>query len=397
MIFMKYLQIPSPLSTACILVGCISLSADSNGLAPEINNLKAEDISYALEAKLPDLEQAYISTSPKFKGDGIPVGVLGNGGGDKTTVLKYAQEIADGQRGTTDSLLIAQEGKLLFESYFRRGRSNYPHFQMSITKSYTALAIGRAMQMGYITMAELDKPILSFLKDIDREKIVPGADQITLAQAMNMRSGIRIDKVKSRELMRQRGQLKGQKQIEAYLTHSASIASTPRDYKYQGADPAITMQVLEAIVPGSAEDFIKEQLLAPLGVSNYSWQTDVSGLPKAGAGSSFTSRDMLKLGSLILNEGKYKGTQYIPADFVERATAALYTNRQGHTYGYFWWGSKIQVDGKVMHCTTGRGAGGQLIFIIKDLDLVIVTTSHNKGMGKALQTIPSELIPAFVY
>ena len=394
---MKYLQKPSPLFTACILVGCISLSAASNGLAPEMKNLKAEDISYALEAKLPDLEQAYISPSPKLKEDGIPVGVLGNDGGDKTTVLKYAQEIADGQRGTTDSLLIAQNGKLLFESYFRRGRSNYPHYQMSITKSYTALAIGRAMQLGYITMAELDRPILSFLKDIDREKIVPGAELITLAQAMNMHSGIRIDKVKSRELMRQRGQLKGQKQIEAYLTHSASIASTPRDYKYQGADPAITMQVLEVIVPGSAEEFIKEQLLAPLGVSNYSWQTDVSGLPKAGAGSSFTSRDMLKLGSLILNEGKYKGTQYIPADFIERATAALYTNRQGHTYGYFWWGSKIQVGGKVMHCTTGRGAGGQLIFIIKDLDLVIVTTSHNKGMGKALQTISSKLIPAFVY
>ncbi len=394
---MKYLPIPYPVFTACILLGCISLSAASDLLAPEITDLKVEDVSYALEAKLPYLEKSYICTSPMFKEDGITVGVLGSDGGDKTTVLKYAQEIADGQRGTTDSLLIAQGGKLLFESYFRRGRSNYPHFQMSITKSYTALAIGRAIQLGYITMAELDKPILSFLKDIDHEKIVLGAEQITLAEAMNMRSGIRIDKVKERELMRQRGQLKGQKQIEAYLTHSALIASPPRDYKYQGSDPAITMQVLEVIVPGSAEDFIKEQLLAPLGISNYSWQTDVSGLPKAGAGSSFTSRDMIKLGSLILNEGKYKGKQYIPAEFIERATAALYTNRQGSTYGYFWWGSKIQVEGKVMHCTTGRGAGGQLIFIIKDLGLVIATTSHNKGMGKALQTIPSKLIPAFVY
>ena len=394
---MKYLQIPYPLFTTSILLGCISLYAASNEFTPEVTDLDAEDISYALEAKLPDLEQSYISTSPKFKDDGIPVGVLGSDGGDKTSVLKYAQEITDGQRGTTDSLLIAQDGKLLFESYFRRGRSNYPHYQMSITKSYTALAIGRAMQMGYISMEDLDKPILSFLKNIDHKKIVPGAELITLAQAMNMRSGIRIDKVKLRELIRQRGQLRGQKQIEAYLTHSAPIASPPREYKYQGLDPAITMQVLEVIVPGSAKDFIREQLLAPLGISNYAWQTDVSGLPKAGAGSSFTSRDMLKWGNLILNEGKYNGKQHIPAEFIKQATATLYTNRQGSTYGYFWWGSKIQIDGKVMHCTTGRGAGGQLIFVIKDLDLVIVTTSHNKGMGKALQSIPSEIIPAFIY
>ena len=153
MIFMKYLPIPYPVFIVCILLGCISLSAASDLLAPEITDLKAEDVSYALEAKLPYLEKSYICTSPMFKEDGITVGVLGSDGGDKTTVLKYAQEIADGQRDTTDNLLIAQGGKLLFESYFRRGRSNYPHFQMSITKSYTALAIGRAIQLGYITMA----------------------------------------------------------------------------------------------------------------------------------------------------------------------------------------------------------------------------------------------------
>ena len=66
--------------------------------------------------------------------------------------------------GTIDSLLIWSRGKLLFESYYRRSRANYPHYQMSITKSYTALALGRAIQLGYLKMEDLDKPAIGFLK-----------------------------------------------------------------------------------------------------------------------------------------------------------------------------------------------------------------------------------------
>lgn len=82
------------------------------------------------------------------------MGRLGIDGGNKNQVLKYAHELADPSKnpknGKTDSLLIAYQGKLLFESYFRRGRINYPHYQMSITKSYTAYAIGRAIQLGHL-------------------------------------------------------------------------------------------------------------------------------------------------------------------------------------------------------------------------------------------------------
>ena len=65
----------------------------SNGLAPEVTSLNAKDISWALEAKLPDLEKPYISVSPEDKKDGIPVGKLGTDGGDTNAVLQYAEEL----------------------------------------------------------------------------------------------------------------------------------------------------------------------------------------------------------------------------------------------------------------------------------------------------------------
>ena len=122
----------------------------ANGLAPEVTDLSPKSVSWAQEAKLPDLEKAFISTAPADLNDGIPVGALGGSGGDKDAVLKFASEIEAGQHGEIDSLLLVHKGKLLFESYYRRGRINYPHYQLSITKSYTAMAIGRAIQLGSV-------------------------------------------------------------------------------------------------------------------------------------------------------------------------------------------------------------------------------------------------------
>lgn len=376
-------------------VSPLSLLAASDGLAPEITDLNSADVSYQLEAKLPDLAEAYISTAPSDMQDGIPVGKLNSMGVNQDPIVAYAKEIAAGTFDVTDSLLIMHKGKLIFESYYRRGRVNYPHYQMSITKSYTALALGRAVQLGYLSMDDLNKPVLSFLKDIDQSKLVAGADQITVAQAMNMGSGIRIDKAKARELMKQPAQLKGQGQIETYMTHSAPILPAPRDFKYQSADPSMTMQVLEAVVPGSAKDFIRDELLKPMGITNYAWQADISGLPKSGAGSSFRSRDMLKFGMLVTKQGKWNGQQLIPSEFIEQATGRLHTN-SNTSYGYFWWRADMKVDGNSYDCISGRGAGGQFILMLPELDLIVVTTAHNKSKVKTLANTEKHLLPAFI-
>lgn len=374
-------------------------SPESNGLAPEVTDLNAEEISYQLESKLPYLAEPFFDSTPHDGKDGIAVGELGRDGGDRNVVLEFARALAkeskEPKSGMTDSLLISYKGKLVFESYFRRGRLNYPHYQMSITKSYTAMAVGRAIQLGHLTMDDLDKPAISFLNDLKPELLVKGADGITLHEAMNMTSGIRIDKETVSALRKAPQKLKGQGQVQAYLQLSEPIPPAPREFKYQASDPVIVMQVLEAVVPGSAEDFIRNELWRRLGVNNYHWRADLSGLPKSAAGSSFRSRDMLKIGLLVLNKGKWQGQQIIPADFVQRATSPIRRTFGKSSYGYFWWTEDYAINGKTYHCKQGRGAGGQFIFMFPALDLVAVVTAHNKGMGNILRTLPNTLIPAF--
>lgn len=369
----------------------------SNGLAPEVPGLNLKDKLYQLEFKLPDLEKPFISVSPTDKQDGLVVGQLGKDGGDRAMIEAYANELAapakDEKVGQVDSLLIGYRGKVLFESYYRRGRANFPHYQMSITKSYTALAIGRAIQMGLLRMEDLDKPAIGFLKELDTTKLVAGADTITLAQAMQMSSGIRLGDKKANELMKEPAKLKGQGEIQAYLQHSAPIPPMPREFKYQEPDTAIAMQVLNAVAPGGAEEFIKTELLGRMSITQYHWEPAISGLPKSAAGSSILSRDMLKFGQLILNKGKWKGEQLIPEAYLARATTPSQINER---YGFFWWVEDFTVGGKTYHSFQGRGAGGQFIFMFPELDLIAVVTAHNKGMGEMLKTLPQRIIPAFV-
>ena len=369
----------------------------NNGLAPEVPGLNLADKLYRLEARLPDLEKPYISAAPEEKKDGLVVGKLGVDGGDRAMIEAFANELAaaakDETAGHVDSMLISYRGKLLFESYYRRGRANFPHYQMSITKSYTALAVGRAMQLGLLKMEDLDKPAISFLKELDKTKLVAGADTITLAQAMQMGSGIRLAKEKEKELMKNPAQLKGLGELQAYLQHSDPIPPAPREFKYQEPDTAIAMQVVNAVAPGGAEEFIKTEMLGRLGITQYHWEHAISGLPKSAAGSSILSRDMLKFGQLILNKGKWKGEQLIPAAYLVRATTPSQVNER---YGFFWWIEDFTVGGKTYPSFQGRGAGGQFIFMFPGLDLVAVVTSHNKGMGEMLKTLPQRIIPAFV-
>ena len=388
----------TPLCVLILVFGCCgSWSFADDSPAPQITDLNAKDASIKREKKIPYLKKPYFSTQPTNMNDGIPVGVLGLDGGNKEMILAFARELAADtdkkRRDKTDSLLIIYKGKLVFESYCRRGRHNMPHFQMSITKSYTAFALGRAIQLGYLKMDDLNKPVVSYLKDLDRSKLVKGAETVTLAEALNMRSGIKLNRDKIKKYRDNPESLKGQKQVQAFFECSRPIPPAPRTFAYQGADPALIMQVLEAIVPGSAKDFIRKELMGKMGITEYAWQEDTSGLPKSAAGSSFRSRDMLKFGMLIRDKGRWKGKQLIPQAFMERAVSPISLGWGINYYGYFCWHRTLKHNGEPYPSIELRGALGQFVFLFPKQNLIVVATAH--GVMTMLKEIPERIIPAF--
>ncbi|MFK8030049.1 MAG: serine hydrolase domain-containing protein [Gammaproteobacteria bacterium] len=374
-------------------------AADSVSVEIKVNE---DDLSFW---DVPHLEEAQIYTAPKERNDGVVVGKLGAHGSNKNIIVELAQEIAADQHGDYDSLLIVHEGRLVFESYYLGGRINLTHPQVSATKSYTSLALGRAIQLGYLTMDDLNKPLVSFLKDLNPAKFVEGVEKITLHQALSMRSGIRVSKEDEEEFKLEPSQLLGQGHVQTYLENSASITDESQSFKYQG-DPMLVMQVIEAVVPGSAKDFIKNELFAKLGITTYNWQTDISGLPIAGARSSITSRAMVKLGTLAINNGKWKGEQLIPEAFMTKATnSVVHTSDDdifgggealsNSGYGYFWWQADMRVGDRTYFSTSAQGGGGQYIILIDELDLIVVATAHEPEVT-TLQMTAERILPAFI-
>lgn len=355
---------------------------------------------------VPDLENAFIGSAPADRKDGIVVGELGVDGGNMEMIVKLAQEIADGQHGEFDSLLIVHKGKLVFESYYSWGRINLTHPQASATKTYTGLALGRAIQLGYLTMADLDKPVICFLKELDPTKFVEGAERVTLHQALTMHTGIGISEEQGEEFEKNPDQVNGQRLVQAIFEQSAPITAELQSiFSYGNYGPPLVMQVIDAVVSGAAGDFIKNELFGKLGITTYRWLPGPDGLPAAGWKSSITSRAMVKLGTLAMNRGKWNGEQLIPEAFITKATSRIITtgdtkvfgggndvSNQG--YGYFWWSGDLKSGDKNYFSTSAQGGGGQFIILIKELDLIVVSTAHVRAPS-TLQMTAERILPAF--
>jgi len=308
--------------------------------------------------------------------DGLIVGELGVDGGNKDMIVKLAQEMSDGLHGDFDSLLITHHDKLLFESYYSRGRANLTHPQASATKTYTSLAVGRAIQLGYLTMADLDKPIISLLNDLNPAKFVDGAERVTLHQALTMRSGIRISDEQREEFEKDPTQLQGQRLVQALFEQSAPITlENLNSFSYGNYSSLLVMQVIDAAVPGTAEDFIRNELLGKIGITTYEWRTGLDGLPAGGSRSSFSSRDMMRFGTLAMNKGEWNGEQLIPEEFIAKATSRILTTGDddiygggedvsNEGYGYFWWQADLNSGDKVYPTPNAQGGSGQFIILI---------------------------------
>ena len=360
-------------------------AAELPRLPKEINPQK---LGYKEQAKMSNLAEAYVSTSPQDLGDGLQVGKLDRPGTQEAVAALIADDKA-GKYSNLDSILLWIDGKLIFEYYNRHGRVDAPHYLMSITKTLTSVTLARAIQLGLMDMADLDKPVVSFMPEIDRSKIQSGVDTITLRDALYMKSGLRWGGAKGDKIESTIGaEFQKQKYFQQLLEKTAPVTPKSKEYKYTGTDPSLIMDIKSH---GKVQDFIKTELAGKFGVT-CNWEDQECGIPKCGAGANFTSRGLVKFGSAIIQGGKYNGEQLLSADYVKEIMAA--NKGKGYFY-YFHNESKISPDSKI-DFISGVGAGGQYMSIFPKLNLVAAATAHNqKEIDLPLQAILEHLIPLF--
>ncbi len=391
-----------------ITLAIVSLGVFTNVSAQKHND--GVDAEVAVSSKkskeLIDKSQGFLNrgevgyTVPKDLKDGIKVGDAKKLGLDIQPLVAtlnsiekdnqiYKGKIDSGtperklkKQGSVDSFLLYTDGKLVLEEYFGYARQEIPHYQMSITKSITSYAIGIAKDQGKIESVE--DPVLKYLPEIDPSKLSENTKKIKIKDALTMRSGIKL----SKEDFDMR-KIDVSKLTEEVLVHSKTL-EPGTVYKYKGEDPNMMVKILKNTTGYNMIDFVDEYLFGPMGITNYSFGIGPNGLTKAAAGMTLRSRDMLKVGMLCLNEGEYNGKRILSKEWVNAANGDHVDNGD-NKYGYFWWTHYITYKGKEYEINSCRGAGGQFIFSVPDLNTVAVFTSY--GSRRPFEFLEEVVIP----
>lgn len=379
-----------------LLISCGGVSAGNNHKAPKAT---AEEKTMQFW-DMPLLKKEFTDTAPVKLSDDLDVGKLSVDGGDKTPILQFAKQLAGNKHGKYDSLLISHKGKLVFESYYKRGRIDLPHFQFSATKGYTSLMLARAVQLGYLTMDDLHKPLMNFFKDLDTSKLAVGTENITLHQALTMRSGLRFSDEQLKEFRENREKFSGIAEVQAFLELTEPVTKESQVFKYQGVDPILVMHVLDAVVPGTAKDFVEKEFFNKLGIVNYKWALDPKNLPVADSGIDLTSRDMVKIGEMLVNKGKWEDKQFLSQEYLAAAFGSVTKateswHPENFSYGYLWYHANMAFDNKNYGVNLTWGSGGNRIIVVNELDLVIAITGYDRE-DKVFEPLIEAILPTFI-
>ena len=288
-------------------------------------------------------------------------------------------------KGSIDSILIAKGGKLVLEEYFGDARVDKPHYQMSITKSILSYAIGKAIERGEIE-SENDL-ILKYLPEVDLKQVAPGVEGLTLKDLLSMNSGIRFKSNLSAQ------DITLTNHAALYLNQTEPIPSI-KSYKYDGTNCDLLGHILYNTTGKTLSEYAGQHLFAPMGITDFAFGPTVCGLDKGAAGMRLSSRDMLKIGLMTAEGGKWNGRQILNTDWIEKATAVHVNHDKPSQYGYFWWSQNATVNGETYRVRSCRGAGGQFIFVVPELDLVSVFTSYY-ATNQPLQLFQKTILPAF--
>ena len=138
----------------------------------------------------------------------------------------------------------------------------------------------------------------------------------------------------------------------------------------------------------NTRDFAEKELFRPLGITDVRWDADSQGIPIGGWGLQITPRDMAKLGYLYLRDGVWDGQQIVSSAWVKAATEKHTPTDGPLGYGYQWW------TYPKWGAYAALGRYGQMIFVVPDLDLIVVTTAAAGGHDAIFRLIEQYIVPA---
>ena len=260
------------------------------------------------------------------------------------------------------SFLVSRHGTLIVERYFNGARAARPANIKSASKSVISALVGIAIDRGHI--AGVRQPISSFFPELlegDARK-----RQITVEDLLTMRSG--LESTSSRNY----GAWVLSQNWVRYALSRSLVAEPGTSMEYSTGNTHLLSAILTKATGASTWQFAQRTLAEPLGFSLAQWPRDPQGVYFGGNDMLLTPRQMIAFGELYLNRGRVNGRQVVPAVWVDASLVPRARSRWSEQlYGYLWWIRDLAGH----RAYYAWGYGGQFMFIVPELDLVVVTTS----------------------
>jgi CubicO group peptidase (beta-lactamase class C family) len=354
----------------------------------------------------PPGEPRYAYRRPPVTGDGWATARAGEVGFDEAALTRMVQQLIDSDPASRrpsliHSMLVARRGKLVVEEYFFGFDRDTQHDLRSAGKTFASVMLGAAMMRG--THVGPDSKVVELLAGLGPfAHPDPRKAQITLAHLMTHAAGLACDDnddaSPGREelLWKQRQSSFWKYTLDLPMKYDPGV-----HYAYCSANMNLVGGALTATTGTWLPQLFDRTIARPLQFGRYYWNVDWRGEGYLGGGAYVRPRDLLKLGQAYLDRGVWHGQRIVEASWVTRSTApvieispattGLDADTFGNFYGkdadgyardaYAWHLGNVHADGKGYRAFAASGNGGQLLFVIPELELTVVFTGGNYLQG----------------
>lgn len=266
------------------------------------------------------------------------------------------------------SSVIYRNGEIEYQ-YFKNVKSESKLFKVnSVTKSVLSILIGIALDKGLIE--SIKSPITMYFPITD-----PSKRDITIEHLLTMTPG--YDWPEWGEWGGRPFPMINSNDWVNYVLEKNMITEPGVKMIYDSGSSHLLSAILQKATNQKLSDFAEEVLFEPLGIQEYVWHEDSKGINIGGFGLSLKTNDMLKLGILMLQNGKWLNKQIVSSDWVDSSTSKKF-HSYDHigSYGYHWWilldKNQNSYDPTIYFA---MGYGGQFIIVSPLHNLVAVFTS----------------------
>jgi len=264
------------------------------------------------------------------------------------------------------SFLMMRDGKICAEGYCPPYSENKLQRMYSISKTFTAMAVGLLIDEGKIN---LEDKVIDFFPEYRPEKPHKWLLDMTVQDMLKMSTAVTHTFHRSG----------GGPWVKSYL--NAPVDHPPGTVFIYDTGASHTLCALVEKISGMPMiDYMQGRFLKYIGFSEDAWCIKgTDGYSWGGSGVMATLRDLAKFASVVMNGGRFEGKQLLSEDYVKAATSCQifndeFTNgcRWNQGYGYQIW---ILEDGAFAF----RGMGSQHAICFPKHNFIFCCTADNQG------------------